>query len=63
MKMKKYQLFCACIAFIGAIALGFALFAGGHTNLAAVYICSGITLLGLLGNAVFAFLQLDTHSR
>ncbi|MBE6930775.1 MAG: hypothetical protein E7463_10880 [Ruminococcaceae bacterium] len=61
MKMKKYQLLCACIAFIGAIALGFALFAGSHSHLAAVYICSGITLLGILGNAVFAFLQLDSH--
>lgn len=62
MKMKKYQLLCAFIAFIGAIALGFALFAYGHESLAAIYICSGITLLGLIGNAVFAFLQLDHHS-
>ena len=30
MKMKKYQLLCACIAFIGAIALGFPVIVTGR---------------------------------
>jgi len=54
--MQKYQLLCVCIAVIGVTALAVVYFTPLF-SLTALRVCGSVTLLGLVGNAVFSVLR------
>ena len=56
--MKLFRIICVIIAALGAVALGVVYFAVGTEPLWPLYVCTMVTLGGLLGNAVGSVIQL-----
>lgn len=58
MKNKVWQLMCCIVSIVGAVGLGIEIFAKNNENLKMIYVWGVITFIGIIGNAVFAFLNL-----
>lgn len=56
--MKLFRIICVIIAALGALALGIVFFTVGTEPLWPLYVCTMVTLGGLLGNAVGSVVQL-----
>jgi|GEM_PF-4742366 len=58
MKVKVWQFISCIVSIVGCAGLGIEIFAKNIENLKMLYIWGVITFIGIIGNAVFAFLNL-----